>query len=122
MPSMNEVMERVRRTRPNTIEEKDQARWLLTVDGRVYEEVTKADEPDRMAVKKWPEDGDKSLLADSPYDSIYDLYLTAMICFALGEYSDYNNVAEQFERTFQDFRARWRREHVPRAAVRIQGV
>lgn len=122
MPSINEVMERVKRTKPNAIEEKDQARWLLTLDGRVFEEVTKADEPDKLPVKAWPEDGDKPLLAESPYDSIYDLYLTAMICFALGEYNDYNNIAEQFERTFQDFRAWWRRNHVPQQPARIQGV
>lgn len=122
MATINEVMERVHRTKPNTIDEKDQARWLLTLDRRVYEEVTKADEPDRLPVKSWPEDGDKPLLADTPYDSIYDLYLTAMICFALGEYSDYNNIAEQFERTFNDFRAWWRRNHVPQQTARIRGV
>ena len=122
MESINTVIERVRRTKPNAIEEKDQARWLLTLDGRVYEEVTRADEPDRLPCKAWPEDGDRALLAQSPYDSIYDLYLTAMICFALGEYSDYNNIAEQFERTFRDFRAWWRRNHVPRQTARIQGV
>ena len=122
MPSMNEVMDRVGRTMPNTIPEKDQARWLVTLDGRVYEEVIKADEPAGLPVKNWPEDGDKPLLADSPYDSIYDLYLTAMICFALGEYSDYNNIAEQFERTFRDFRAWWRRGHVPKQSVLISGI
>lgn len=118
MPSINEVIEQVKRTKPNAIDDKDQARWLLTLDGRVYEEVTKADEPDKLPA----EDVDKPLLAGSPYDSMYELYLTAMICFALGEYSDYNNIAEQFERTFQDFRAWWRRNHVPKQTARIQGV
>lgn len=122
MTTINEVMERVRRTKPNTIEDKDQAQWLLTLDGRVYEEVTKADVPETLPVKVWPEDGDKSLLVESPYDGIYDLYLTAMICFALGEYGDYNNVLDQFDRTFNDFRAWWRRNHVPKQTARIQGV
>ena len=122
MPSINEVIERVKRTKPNTIEEKDQARWLLTLDGRVYEEVTKADVPEVLPAKSWPEDGDKPLLAESPYDMINDLYLTAMLCFALGEYSDYNNIAEQFERTFNDFRAWWRRNHMPWQTAQISGV
>ena len=52
MESINTVIERVRRTKPNAIEEKDQARWLLTLDGRVYEEVTRADEPDRLPCKE----------------------------------------------------------------------
>lgn len=115
--TINEVMARVKRTKPSAIEEKDQSRWLVTLDGRVYEEVTKADEPGATPAKSWPEDGDKPLLAQSPYDSIYDLYLTAMICFALGEYSDYNNIAQQFERTFSDFRAWWRRGHTPKAGA-----
>ena len=122
MPSINEVMERVHRIMPNTIEEKDQAQWLLTLDGRVYEEVTRADEPDGLPAKVWPEDGNKPLLADSPYDNVYDLYLSSMIYFALGEYSDYNNVAEQFEKTFRDFKAWWRRNHVPKQTAQIQGV
>ena len=122
MATINEVVERVRRSKPNVIEEKDQARWLLELDGRVYEEVTKADEPNKLPVKVWPVDGGKPLLVESPYDGIYDLYLTAMICFALGEYGDYNNVLDQFNRTFNEFRAWWRRNHVPKQTARIQGV
>jgi hypothetical protein len=122
MPSINEVIERVKRTKPNTIEEKDQARWLLSLDGRIYEELTKTDFPDRLPVKNWPEDGSEELLAVSPYDGVYDLYLTAMICFALGEYKDYNNVADQFEKTLSDFKAWWRRNHVPPSLNRIMGV
>lgn len=121
MATMNEVMERVKRTKPNAIDEKDQARWLLQLDGRVYNEVTGQDE-DVQPAKSWPDDGDKELLAQSPYDGIYDLYLTAMICFALGEYSDYNNAAELFDQEFQAFRAWWRRGHVPQNTVPIKGV
>lgn len=122
MPTINEVINRVKRTKPNVIDEKDQSRWLIALDGRIYEEVIKADEPETLPVKSWPDDGDKPLLAETPYDGIYDLYLTAMLCFALGEYQDYNNIAEQFERTFNDFRAWWRRNHVPKQTAWIQGV
>ncbi|MBQ3557867.1 MAG: hypothetical protein IJA11_08760 [Oscillospiraceae bacterium] len=120
MPSINEVIERVKRTKPNTTEDKDQARWLITLDGRVYEEVTKVDAPDRPPVKEFPEDGDKPLLVDSPYDNVYDLYLQAMICFSLGEYNDYNNIVDQFEKTLRDFKAWWRRSHVPKTRSHIE--
>lgn len=120
--TINRVMERVARTLPNAVDERDQARWLLTLDGRVYEEVTKADAPDRLPCKAWPEDGDRELLAAGPYGAVYDLYLTAMLRFHLGEYSDYNNIAVQFEKTFQDFKAWWRRGHVPAAGPEIKGV
>ena len=122
MPTMNEVLERVQRIRPNAIEEKDRARWLVTLDGRVFEEVISLDEPDKTPVKAWPDDGDKELLIGNPYDGIYDLYLTAMICFTLGEYGDYNNVLDQFDRTFNEFRAWWRRNHVPPRSKLILGV
>jgi len=120
MASINEVIERVKRSKPNTVEDKDQARWLLTLDGCVYEEVTKADAPDRPPVKVFPEDGDKPLLVDSPYDNVYDLYLQAMICFSLGEYNDYNNIVDQFEKTLRDFKAWWRRSHVPETRSHIE--
>ena len=122
MATINEVIARVKRVKPNAIEDKDQARWLLTLDGRVYEEVIKADLPGNVPAKVWPDDANKPLLADSPYDIIYDLYLTAMICFALGEFNDYNNIAEQFEQNFQSFRAWWRRGHTPKQTAWIQGV
>ncbi len=122
MPTMNEVLERVQRIRPNAIEEKDRARWLVTLDGRAFEEVIGLDKPDKSPVKAWPDDGAKELLIGNPYDSVYDLYLTAMICFALGEYKDYNNIAEQFERTFQDFKTWWRKHHVPKNTAQIRGV
>lgn len=122
MPSMNEVIERVRRIMPNAIDDKDLGRWLITLDGRIYEELIKADAPERKPVHAFPDDGDKPLLADGPYDNIYDLYLASMVYFSLGEYGDYNNVVEQFEKTLRDFKAWWRKNHVPKQNAGIRGV
>ena len=121
MPTVNEVMERVDRVKPNAFEEPCMAGWLMELDGRVYEELTKADAPDALPPGKWPEDGDKKLLVSPPYDNMYDLYLTAMIEFAQGEYSAYNNTAALFDRAWKDYRAKYRREHLPKASY-LQNV
>lgn len=120
--TINEAIVRAKRLRPNTIEEQDQAKWLIDLDGRIYEETLKKDKPECTPARTWPEDGDKPLLAAAPYDGLYELYLMAKICFTLGEYEDYNNLAEQFGREMNDYRAWWRREHVPKSTCFIKGV
>lgn len=114
MPTINEVMERVDALRPNALEEQDKARWLLELDGRNYREVTAADSPEALPPQSWPEDGDKPLLVQAPYDSMYSLYLTAMVEFAQGEYGDYNNTCALFDQAQQEWRAQYRREHLPK--------
>lgn len=115
MPSINEVMERVGRLKPNAIGEEEKARWLVELDGRTYQDLTKTDSPDREPVRAWPEEGDRELLIPAPYDRVYDLYLTAMIEFYMREYSNYNNTVALFNEAMEDYRARYRQEHLPRA-------
>lgn len=113
MPTINEVIERVGRVKPNAIDDREKAMWLMGLDGQIYEELTKADSPDREPPRSWPEDGDKPLLAGAPRDGFYDLYLTAMIEFYMREYSSYNNTVSLFNEAMQAFRAWYRREHRP---------
>ena len=119
MATINEVIRRVGRTRPNTLEDEDKARWLLELEGRIYREVTGADEPEARPVENWPEQGDEPLLVKAPYDSLYDLWLGAQAEFAVGNYEDYDALAGQFEETYAAFRALWRREHRPGAGGQI---
>lgn len=115
MPTINEILERVDRLKPNALEDKDKARWLLDLDRRTYVELTQADAPEVLPPEKWPEDGDKPLLVPPPYDNMYDLYLVAMIEFSREEYSAYNNTAELFDQAQKEYRAQYRRTHRPRA-------
>ena len=117
MPTINEVIQRVDRTRPNALEGQDKARWLLELDGQVYEELTKADAPEVLPPRSWPGDGDAQLLVQPPYDNIYDLYLTAMVEFFQGDYSDYNNTAVLFGQARAEHRAAYRRAHPPKGAA-----
>lgn len=113
MPTINKVIERVGRTKPNALAEEDKARILMELDRRIYEEITKADKPERVPPKMFPEDGDMELVVQAPYDNLYDLYLTAMLEFWMREYDAYNNTVLLFQQAYDEFRARWRREHKP---------
>lgn len=115
MPTINEVIRRVDKQRPNTLEDKEKARWLIQLDGRIYEEATKADAPEVTPPLIWPEDGDKELLVASPYDRMYYLYLTAMVEFSQGEYDAYNNTVDSYEQARAEWRSWYRRTHLPPA-------
>jgi Zn ribbon nucleic-acid-binding protein len=39
MPSINEVLERVNRARPDALDDKTKAAWLIELDGKLYREV-----------------------------------------------------------------------------------
>lgn len=114
MTTINEVIERVGLVKPNAIDDKDKARLLLELDGRIYEEMIRADEPERERPREWPEDGDQPLLAPEPWDKVYDLYLTAMIEFYMREYSNYNNTVSLFNEAMGEYRAWYRRTHLPK--------
>lgn len=114
MPSVNKVIERVKRMKPNTLEDQDLARYLMELDGRIYKEITSADHPDVTPPAKWPEEGDKQLLVAEPYDNLYDHYLTAMIEYWMREYGNYNNTVALFQQAYDEFRAYYRRKHRPK--------
>lgn len=117
MPSVNEVIERVDRVKVNPYEDADKARWLMELDGKIYQEVTAfplTEEGENPAPPRvWPEEGDKPLLVDPPYDRLYDLYLFAMIDYHDREYAGYNNAMELFNAAMGEFRRKWRRDHRP---------
>lgn len=118
--TMNKVLERVGRTKPNALSDEDKARWLLELDRRIYEEITKADDPERTPPEVFPEDGEKELVVKAPYDNLYDLYLTAMIEYWMREYDAYNNTVTLFRQAYDEFRARWRRDHRPKPTPGFQ--
>lgn len=113
MATINEVLERVSRTKPSGMDDTDKARILVELDNRIYQEITAEDEPNRMPPKEWPEDEDEELIVRAPYDNLYDFYLTAMIEYWMREYGNYNNSAALFQEAYNEFRSRWRRDHTP---------
>lgn len=113
MVTINKVIERVGRTKPNALADETKARYLIGLDRRIYEEITRVDEPERVGPRQFPEDRDMELIVQEPYDEVYDHYLTAMIEYWMREYDAYNNTTALFQAAYDKFRARWRRDHRP---------
>ena len=117
MPTINEVLERVERIKPvASIDDQDKARWLIELDGRIWNEVimkSTHDTPPEEPPREWPEDGDKQLLVSYPYDRLYDLYLIAMLEFAIREFGNYNNSMAAFNDALDKFACHHRNTHMP---------
>lgn len=63
--------------------------------------------------KKFPEDGDKPLLAESPYDNLYDMYLMAMIDYHRHEIANYNNSLTLYHQALDEWKKQYHRTHEP---------
>lgn len=88
MPTINEVIERNDKIKPNAYSEQTKAGWLYRLDGKISAEIMHIDPP---AQYQYPEDGDKELLVPEPYDEIYDYCLHTMIDYYNREINSYNN-------------------------------
>lgn len=112
-PTINTVIERVCRVMPNPLDEETLARHLMSLDGRIFN-ITRPDAPEILPPLFWPMDAKVPLLIGSPYDIIYDHYLTAMIAWHMQEYEVYNNAADMFRSALARWKAHYRRTHRPK--------
>lgn len=69
---------------------------------------------------RYPEDGDRELLAEAPWDEMYFYYVCAMIDLRKRQYSDYNNEMELYNSLYSDYARHWRREHAVRDRKRVR--
>lgn len=161
MPSINEVIERVNRARPDAIDDETKAAWLLELDGQLcretilrhqltsgrgakgpvavcptcggteitYDRVMDSnlcpacgwtDLPDFP--KAFPEDGDKPLLVEAPYDGLYDLYLMSKVDFYNREADNYNNSALAYNAALDEWRKQYHRRHLPIGGGGLTGL
>ena len=116
MINMDQVLDRCRRVQADSVPDAVRARWLLELEGRLYAQVTGRDEPDRLPVTHWPAQADEPLLADRPYEGLYELWVLANVEFELGNYEDYNALTDRFDDLYRAFRAHWRSTHRPHPA------
>ena len=102
--TVREVLDRVDELRPNAYSEKMKVAWLNECEGMVQTEVLLM-APEEMITYE-PEDDEKELLVQLPHDKLYMPYVCAMIDFANGEYSKYQNTMQMFNAHFGEF-MRW---------------
>lgn len=118
--TVNTVLERVARLKPNMIDDRDAARWIMDLNDRLIRELHMPLCTERP--RKWPEDGGIPLVATGPYDELYVFYAVAMIEFYQREYGNYNNSMIQFNDRCADFRRAYRRGHSYRPQRTYEGV
>jgi hypothetical protein len=107
MPTINEVIERNDKIKPNAYSNQVKAGWLYRLDSRISADIMHTDPP---AEYKFPEDGDKTLLVPEPYDELYDYYVQAMIDFYNKEINSYNNSMVMYNSAVQTY-ARYYIQH-----------
>lgn len=118
MATMNTAIEYVDNILPNVYKEDDKYEWLSKLDGRVAREVLNIDPP----AYELPRDADTELLVEHPYDSIYALWLMAMIHFHNQEYDSYNNVVLMFQEQYDAFKEWHQRTHGSGTAKRFRNI
>ena len=111
--SVDQVLAQCQFIQSDIVPDQQRARWLLELDGRIYCQVTGSDRPDRLPVTHWPEQADQPLLADGPFEGLYELWVLANVELTLGNYEDYNALVGRFNDLYRDFRAHWRHTHRP---------
>ena len=85
------------RLKPNAYNEADKVKWLSTLDSQISKVLLKSDE---IYSYDFGTDSGGSLLAASPFDNIYPLYLYAMIDYYNQELSLYNISIKMFDEAF----------------------
>ena len=90
--------------KPNAFSEEAKFQWLRRLEGRLQAEVfLMAPAQIRELDLQYPEDMDRELLVDSPYDELYPLYLEAKIDAENGEYNKYANSSAIFNDYYSQF-------------------
>jgi hypothetical protein len=109
--TVNDVIARAQELKPDVYTEEQMTAWLSDLDGRLALELGQ----ETPVGYTYPESGDTALLAASPFDRMYALYLVAMTDFHNREMDAYANDMQMFNAALDDFRCWYRRRHRPAA-------
>ena len=102
---ISECIQRIDDLRPNGYGDDQKTQWLSELDGKIQAVVLHLP-VEEMRAYTFPEDSERELLARYPHDRMYPLYLAAMIDFANGEYSKYQNSMAMFNDAYGEY-AKW---------------
>lgn len=111
----NEIIESVDELVPNAISPERKAEWISKIDGMVNKEIHKS-------LSYTAPTGDTVLLAPSPYDDMYQLYVEAQIARYLQDYDTYNNTILAYKAVYDDYAAYYRRTNVPDESAQIMNL
>mgnify|MGYP007101855187 CR=1 FL=1 len=103
--TLGEVIAFVDESKPNAFSEEVKTQWINEVEGMVQTEVFLF-ASGQVLRYDYADDKDAELLVAPPHDKLYRSYLAAMIDYANGEYSKYQNTMAMFNAQYGEF-MRW---------------
>lgn len=112
--TVQDAIAQANRLRPNTHENEDKVAWLGAVESNVVKHIN-LHEGDRLEYSPiTAEDMNRELLITDEHVQVYVLYLIAMYDYYNGDIDRYNNGAQMFGNAMEDWKAEYRRTHMPR--------
>lgn len=107
--TLKQVIDMVDAIKPNAFDEATKTIWVNEVEGFVQTEVFLLAVEDVIEYA-WPTDQNTELLVEPPHSKLYWTYLSAMVDFANGEYSKYNNTMQVYNAFMSEY-MRWFAAH-----------
>ena len=102
MATAREIIEHVDELKPSTFSTTMKLAWINEADTVIQVELLNIKPEDMVSVT----DLNQSLTVPAPWDRLYKPFLMAMIDFANGEYSSYQNDMNMFNMYYGEY-ARW---------------
>jgi hypothetical protein len=122
--TIKECIDRVDSVKPNQYSEEDKVRWLSFLDGIIINDVIKTHEGYEGQYDTFAEySADKTdtvLVAESPYDTLYEAYLKMKIDEENGETARYNNSATLFNSYLEAYKKYYHKHHMPLKNTRLR--
>ncbi len=119
MTTINKVLVKVDNIRPNAIPADMKGAWVAELDGRINDKIVKKDEYTALT---YPANGDDDLLADAPYESVYELYVLSMIDLTMQDYNNYNVTAKQYNDVYDAFSSSYIRNNTQSSSTSIKNL
>ncbi len=122
--TIKECIDLVDNVKPNQYSIEDKVRWLSFIDKTIINDVLKTHEG---YDQRYDEFGgysadrlSEALIAESPYDSLYEAYLKMKIDEENGETARYNNSATMFNSYLSVFKKHYNKYHMPLGVKRMR--
>ena len=110
MATINKVIEKAARIRPDAFDDAVKASWISELDGKIMRETMHGEQ---SVSYKFPNQADDELLVKAPYDNIYELYIVAMSDFYSGDFASYSASSAMFENAYEEFKKDYIRHNMP---------
>lgn len=116
---IRELLDYIDDVRPNAFSETQKLVWINELEARIQRDVL-------LSAELWqyqlPEDENVDLILNPPHDAIYRHWMEAMIDYANGEYSKYQNTMQMFNAKWSSFVAWFAETYRPADGYRTEDV